>query len=227
MHDRLGVQLARSQVPGHARKAVAIREGILVVSPREATDSRCLNFIILGPNDLTGTVHGYNCIVRSEFYYHATFIETNGKFGSLLRSGKGPCALHSVIERCFCTVCSALPQSYSTILGRRTNEGKLGMEENRTDIVSVSIQRVHDRFRLIIPNFHGAIIGSRENVRLVPRGVIINTVHSALVSLQGVMGEGTPQPPNLDTAIQRSGCKRIRILGVELDHHDIVGMPLE
>jgi len=41
------------------------------------------------------------------------------------------------------------------------------------------------------------------------------------------MGEGTPQSPNLNTAIERRRREGVRILGVELDHHDVVGMSLE
>ena len=41
------------------------------------------------------------------------------------------------------------------------------------------------------------------------------------------VGRSTPQPPNLNTAIQTSTHKRIRTLGVELDLHHIMRMPLK
>lgn len=40
------------------------------------------------------------------------------------------------------------------------------------------------------------------------------------------MGDGRPQPPNLDGAIQTRRRKRVGILGIELDHHNVMSMPL-
>mmetsp|Transcript_24115 Transcript_24115/g.50481 ORF Transcript_24115/g.50481 Transcript_24115/m.50481 type:complete len:234 (-) Transcript_24115:91-792(-) len=101
------------------------------------------------------------------------------------------------------------------------------MEEHAADIVRVSVQRVHDRFRLVIPNLDGAIIGTREDVRLVPTWVIIDAVYPPFVSLQRVMRQWTSQPPNLDAPIKTRRRKGVGIFGIELDHHNVVRMPLE
>mmetsp|Transcript_6221 Transcript_6221/g.8142 ORF Transcript_6221/g.8142 Transcript_6221/m.8142 type:complete len:154 (-) Transcript_6221:377-838(-) len=78
-----------------------------------------------------------------------------------------------------------------------------------------------------IPNLDNAIIGTTENTRLIPTRIIIHTIDTPLVPLQRIMRHSTPQPPDLNTAIQTSTRKRIRILGIELDLHHIMRMPLK
>mmetsp|Transcript_22741 Transcript_22741/g.46790 ORF Transcript_22741/g.46790 Transcript_22741/m.46790 type:complete len:461 (-) Transcript_22741:119-1501(-) len=223
----LWVQFTRSKIARNHRKTLSIRQRIIVVSASQSPHGSGLNLIILGPNDLTGSIHRDDRIVRPEFHNHTSFIKTNGKFGSLPRRRQGPCTLHSIIQRRLGPVSGALPQPNGSILRRRTDEGEFRMKQHRADIVRVPIERVHDGFGLIIPNLDGAIVCPRENVGFVPRGIIVHAIDPPLVSFQGVVRHRRSQPPDLDGAIQRRRGEGIGVFGIELDHHDVVRMPLE
>ena len=80
---------------------------------------------------------------------------------------------------------------------------------------------------LIIPNLDSFIIRSRENVGLITRGIIIDTVHTTLMSLQRIMRHRRSQSPHLNGTVQTRTGEGIRVLRVELDHHDIMLMALK
>lgn len=83
------------------------------------------------------------------------------------------------------------------------------------------------RTHLIIPNLYCAVIGTTENIGLVTAGVVIDAVHTLLVTLEGVVMGGTAEAPNLDGPIETGTGKGVGVLGVELDLHNVVGVPLE
>mmetsp|Transcript_10824 Transcript_10824/g.23797 ORF Transcript_10824/g.23797 Transcript_10824/m.23797 type:complete len:372 (+) Transcript_10824:2953-4068(+) len=159
--DRLGVQLTSTEIPRNHRKTLPIRKCILVISPRQSPHGGSLNLVILCPNHLSSSIHRHHRLIRPEFNHHTPLIKPNGKFGSLPRSSQCPRPLHPVIQRGLCTIRRTLPQPHGTIFRGRANKRKFGMEQHRTHIVRVSIQRVHNRFRLIVPNLDGAIICPR------------------------------------------------------------------
>ena len=80
---------------------------------------------------------------------------------------------------------------------------------------------------LIIPNLHGAIISPTEDVGLVTTGIVIDAVYTLLVALEGVVMGGTAQTPNLDGPIETGTGKGISVLGIELDLHNVMSVPLE
>mmetsp|Transcript_13695 Transcript_13695/g.29082 ORF Transcript_13695/g.29082 Transcript_13695/m.29082 type:complete len:337 (-) Transcript_13695:210-1220(-) len=227
MLNALGIQFARPEIPGHHRQTFSVGEGVIVVSPRESSHGGRLNFVIFGPDDLARAVHGDDGVVGSEFDHDASLVEPDGELGGFASGGEGPGAFHAVVEGGFGAVGGALPQPNGAVLGSGADEGEFGMEEDGANVVGVSLEGVDDGFGLVIPNLDGAIIGPGEDVGFVPGGIVINAVDAAFVSLQRVMGEGTAQPPHLDAAIERRGGKGVGILGVELDHHDVVGVSLK
>lgn len=91
----------------------------------------------------------------------------------------------------------------------------------------MSIEGVHDTLGLIIPNLDSAIVCPRQDVGLITTGIVINAVNTTLMSLKGVVWHRTPKSPNFDAPIQTGRGEGVRILGVEANHHDVVGMSLE
>lgn len=75
---------------------------------------------------------------------------------------------------------------------------------------------------LIIPNLDGPIVRPRQNIGLVPGGIIVHTIHSPLVTFERVMRHMRAQSPDLDGAIEGSGRKGIGVFGVEFDLHDVM-----
>lgn len=80
---------------------------------------------------------------------------------------------------------------------------------------------------LIIPNLDCAIIGATEDIGLVAAGVVIDAVHTFLVTLEGVVMGGTAEAPNLDGPIETGTGKGVGVLGIELDLHNVMSMTLE
>mmetsp|Transcript_23077 Transcript_23077/g.35642 ORF Transcript_23077/g.35642 Transcript_23077/m.35642 type:complete len:215 (+) Transcript_23077:2412-3056(+) len=89
------------------------------------------------------------------------------------------------------------------------------------------IEGVDDTLGLIIPNLDSAIVCPGQDVGLITTGVVINTVDTALMSLKGVVWHRTAKSPNFDAPIKTGRGKGVSILGVEANHHDVVGMPFE
>ena len=148
--EHLGVQLARTQVTGNDGKALTIREGIVVIarSAGKAADGGRLDVVVGRPYDLAGGIHRGDGVVATELDADASLIEANGKHVGLLGSSQGPGTLHTVVEGRLGTVGGGLPKANGSVLGGRSDEGKLGMEHNGTNIVRVPFKGVDDGFGL-------------------------------------------------------------------------------
>lgn len=83
------------------------------------------------------------------------------------------------------------------------------------------------RTYLIIPDFDRTIIGSRQNVRLVTRRIIVDAVDAALVTLQRVVRHVRAQAPYLNGSIQRGTGEGVGIFGVDFYLHHVVRMPFK
>ena len=93
--------------------------------------------------------------------------------------------------------------------------------------MSVTLQCLHARFRLIIPNLRQLIVRTGDEIRTVPAGEVVDAVYPLLVPFQRKVAHGRRHVPHLYGAIERRARKCIRVLGVENHVHDVVRVSLE
>ena len=91
----------------------------------------------------------------------------------------------------------------------------------------VSLQRLHTRLGLVVPDLDQFVVSAGNKVRSVPAAEVLDTVHALLMPLQCEVGCGLTHRPHLDGTIKRRRRKGVCVLGVERCLHDVVRVPLE
>lgn len=80
-------------------------------------------------------------------------------------------------------VCGNLP-----VLGSGDNEGKLRMEGNAAQVLSVSLQGLHAGFGLVVPDLHEAVVSTGHLRRMETRiGPMRSVVRCFLVVTGGIL----------------------------------------
>lgn len=121
-----------------------------------------------------------------------------------------------------------MPESQSAVLGAGNNDWQLGVVAGKGNIVSVAFERGNQRLCGVIPDLDGSVIGRRQQVWLVGVGIVVDVVNTlGLVSLEGKVGVGGAQIPNLDGSVQACRGKSVGILGVNGEAHDVMAVTLE
>ena len=110
------------------------------------------------------------------------------------------------------------------------------MEQNRGYVLRVALERLDARFGLVVPDADRLrsqngetgylVVGAGEEIRLVSRGGVAETVHAGFVLVEGVVGRARVETPDLDRVVERAGSERVAVVGVELHLHHIMGMAL-
>ena len=90
-----------------------------------------------------------------------------------------------------------VPYSESAVFGPGQDDGQFWMKGDGGDVVGVALQRLHAGFVLIIPDFDVAVVGARDEVRLVTARVISHAIDALLMTFQSKVGRGGAQLPNL------------------------------
>ena len=122
---------------------------------------------------------------------------------------------------------SAVPDANRAVLSAGQDDGQLRVEARGDDVVGVAWHRRDAALRLVVPNLDGVVVRTRDEVRLVTTGVVVDAVHAAVVTLQREVGHVGGEAPYLHRAVQRRGGEGVGVLGVELHHHHVVGVALE
>mmetsp|Transcript_11107 Transcript_11107/g.24459 ORF Transcript_11107/g.24459 Transcript_11107/m.24459 type:complete len:262 (+) Transcript_11107:1592-2377(+) len=187
-----------------------------------------LDLISLGPDDLSA-LHGGNGLVTPELDDHRSLVEANA---SVVRSGldgDGPASLQEIPEGGLKAVGVLVPHPQGSVLGAGHDNGQCRVEDSGGDVALVTNQGVHTAPRLVIPDPDGLVVGSGDQVRLLPTRAVLDTVHTFGVPVQAEMGGGGPasDSPHSDAAVKRTRRKDMVVLRVPLHHHHVVGVPLE
>lgn len=89
---------------------------------------------------------------------------------------EGPEPLHGVVEDVLQAIGVGVPDPEGAVLRSRQDDGQLWMEAGRADVVAVTLQGLHARLGLVVPDLHKLVVGSAYQVRAVAcaRGDAIN-----------------------------------------------------
>ena len=64
------------------------------------------------------------------------------------------------------------------------------MEAHRAHIMRVSLQRLHTRLGLVVPDLDQFVVSARNKVRSVPSAEVLDTVHALLITPSVKLGVG-------------------------------------
>ena len=120
-----------------------------------------------------------------------------------------------------------MPNSQRPVFATGDDDRQLRVKRHRTDVVRVPVQRLHARFRLVIPNLHQLIVRARNQIRPIPTGKVIHAVHPFLVAFQRKVRRRLANRPHLDGSIQTRRRERVRIFRVKARLHHVVRMALK
>lgn len=70
------------------------------------------------------------------------------------------------------------------------------------------------------------VVRARNQIGFVVRAAVVDAVHTHLVLIQGEVGRGRVQAPDLNCVVERAGGECVAIFGVELDLHHEVGVAI-
>mmetsp|Transcript_43228 Transcript_43228/g.84934 ORF Transcript_43228/g.84934 Transcript_43228/m.84934 type:complete len:582 (-) Transcript_43228:201-1946(-) len=225
VRNGLRIELTRAQIARRHLQRLPVRHAL--AGARQALHAGGANVVVGRPHDPSRRVHARHGVVAPEFHHHASLVEPDRQFVRAGGGGEGPGALHAVVEGVLLAVGGALPDADGAVLPAARDEGEARVEDDGAHVVRVSLEGVHDRFGLVVPDLDAAVVRPREEVGTVAGGVVVDAVHAAFVALQRVVVDGAAEAPHLDGAVQRGGGERVRVLGVEPDHHDVVRVALE
>lgn len=85
------------------------------------------------------------------------------------------------------------------------------------------IQGLDTGFVQIVPDLDEPVVSSRHRDRACPAVVVVHAVNT----LVGEVVSLGPELPNLHRLVQGGQGEGVVVLGVDHDHHDVVGVPLE
>ena len=220
VHELLREDLSAAQVSQLNRDLLPV----LHIMPLDRAGA---NLTVLPDHELPTRVHTSDRIIIPELNNNTTLIVPNRNLATPLAARKGPRALHPVIKRRLGAVRGRGPNANRPVLTGRAYDRELRVEHDRAHVVRVPVQRLHDALRLVVPDLHRLVVRAGEEVRLVAGGVVVDAVHAALVTLEGVVRRVGAQAPDLDGAVERGGGEGISVLGVQLDLHDVVRVSLK
>ena len=120
-----------------------------------------------------------------------------------------------------------MPNSQRPVFAAGDDDRQLRVKRHRTNIVRVSIQSLHARFRLVIPNLHQLIVRAGNQIRSIPAGKIIHAIHPFLVTFQREIRSRLANRPHLHGSIQTRRRERVRIFRIKARLHDVVRMTFE
>lgn len=80
---------------------------------------------------------------------------------------QGPHTVHAVVERVLLVVCVGVPDAHRAVLRARQNHWQLRVVADGTHIARVATECLHTALRLVVPHLDGAVIGTRQQVRLL------------------------------------------------------------
>ena len=152
-----------------------------------------------------------------------------------------------------------MPDLDRPILASRNNDRKVWVENGKSNVLSMTLQRLNASLILIIPdldqpvdmtackwsgmvhnprmatlrvmqincNVYVRIISSCDHVWLFASVVVINPVHSLLVTIQSKVRDAGSERPDLNSSVNTSRGECVGVLGVDCNAHDKVGMSLE
>lgn len=91
----------------------------------------------------------------------------------------------------------------------------------------MAFKGLYARLRLIIPDSNAFVVSASNQIWLITAVVVVDAVDALFMPLQGEIGDWGAQVPDLDGVVKGCGRKGVWILGVKLDLHDVMGVPLE
>ena len=119
-----------------------------------------------------------------------------------------------------------MPDFDGAVLGAGHDDRELRVAAHGRHVVRVPFHRLHALLRLVVPHLDGEVICARDKVRPVAAREVVDAVDALLVPLERKVRRRRANAPHLDAAVERSRCERVRVLGVEGDHHDVVAVAL-
>jgi hypothetical protein len=91
----------------------------------------------------------------------------------------------------------------------------------------MALQCLHAALRQIVPDLDRLVIARRDEIRTVWTRVEVDTVDTLVVGVHSEVGGGGAERPHLDGAVEAGGGECVRVLGVDGDVHDVVGVTFE
>ena len=224
VHQRLRVQVARPEVLHRERQTLAV---LRLVLRRQRLDVHRLHVVVLGPDDLAAGIHRRHRVLAANLEHHRALVVPNRHGVGTLDDAYRPDALKPVVQRVLKPVRGAVPDAQRAVFGAGDDHGELGVEAHRADVVRVSLERLHARLGLVVPDLYQLVVRAGDEVRAVAAAEVLHAVHALLVPLQREVGRGLTDTPHLHRAVERRRRERVGVLGVERRLHHVVRVPLE
>lgn len=95
------------------------------------------------------------------------------------------------------------------------------------DVLSVTVQGVDTRLRLVIPDLDESVVGTGHEVRFVASGIVVDAIDALVVALHREIRRSRAEIPNFDCLIQTGRRKCVVVLRVDDELHHVMTVTLE
>mmetsp|Transcript_46336 Transcript_46336/g.148398 ORF Transcript_46336/g.148398 Transcript_46336/m.148398 type:complete len:371 (-) Transcript_46336:1547-2659(-) len=224
MGEALRVHIGGAELLDGEGEALAVHE---LEVRGERLDVHGLDLVVLGPDNLARGVHGGDGLLAADLDHDGALVVADGDLVGAPDIPEGPHALQAVVERALETVGRRVPHLDRAVLGAGHDDGELRVKGHARHVVGVALEGLHALLGLVVPDLDQLVVRARDEVGLVAAREVVDAVHPLLVPLQGEVGDGLPDTPHLDGAVQGCRGEGVGVLGVEAHLHDVVGVPLE
>ena len=101
------------------------------------------------------------------------------------------------------------------------------MKTCERDVGRVTFKGLNTRFRLIIPDLDEFIVAGGNEIGFIVAVIVVDVVDPLIVGVKGEIGSRGCEGPDFDGSIETRGSKGVRVLGVDGEGHNIMGVPLK
>lgn len=148
--------------------------------------------VITGIDEFPRRVHAEGRFIPPELDDDNTFVEANCHLISVFAKGNAPRPFKTVAEGVFDAVGPTVPNLDRAIFTSTDDNGQVGVEDSKRNVIGVSLHGLHTGLAEIIPYFDSFVIASRNKVGFVRAWIEIDVVNALFVGFHGeVWARGT------------------------------------
>jgi len=190
-------------------------------------DDGSFNVRILRPNDLSRSIHRDSGFFSTHFDNNNTFIKAHPNLLSPTQVCNTPSPFKAIIQSLLQSIRVRMPKFNRPIFTPTHNNGLCRMKTSERYIGRVTLKGLNTRFRLIIPDLDEFIIACGNEVGFITTVIVVDVVDPLIVGVKGEIGSRGCEGPDFDGSIETRGSKGVRVLGVDGEGHNIMGVPLK
>ncbi len=122
--------------------------------------------------------------------HNSALVEPNTDLIRVFPQRYTPRALHGIAESILETICAAIPHLDRSILASTNDDGEVGVEYSKGDVVGVAFHGLYTTFAEIVPDLDRLVVASGDEIRFVRARIKVDIVYTLIVGVHGEVGGG-------------------------------------